>query len=319
MKIAINVAVYNESDHINKLLESLLVQTKMPDEIIIVDDGSKDDTAKIIKKFAAENPTIRYLYQKNAGPSAARNNAWKNSAADICIFTDGDCVPQKNWIETMLPYFEDEKVGAVAGTYKTENDDNLLALFVGYEIAWKYEKLRGPVNVHGTYNLAVRKKILEEIGGFNEKFRTAEDADLTYRISEKYTIYFTPESVVGHYHPEKFWAYMKNQEKRGEDRVLLYKHHPNRITNDTYTGKIIKYQVLAGGMLIPSLIFIYPFFKFGFLIPLSIALFILYCSSFSFPYIAKKNISCTLYGIPVQFFRSIAWFFGLIWGIIKNH
>ncbi len=317
LRLSINVAIYNEEENIATLLESLAGQTHLPDEIIFVDDGSTDATAKIIGEYANKNPRIKYIYQKNSGPAAARNNAWQHANADICLFTDGDCVPQKNWVEKMLRCFTDDTIGAVAGTYKTENNSSLLARFIGYEIAYKYRNVRGSVDFHGTYNLAIRRKVLTEIGGFNEKFITAEDADLTYRISDKYTIFFTPESIVGHYHPKKFWGYMGNQIKRGEDRVLLYKTHPARISHDTYTGKIIKYQVLAGGLITPSLFLFYPFFHGSFIIPIVLGAFILFASSYSFAFIARNDIRCAMYGVVVQFFRTIAWFIGLVRGVLR--
>jgi glycosyltransferase involved in cell wall biosynthesis len=318
-KVAIVVAVFNEEKHIVELLDSLLNQTHMPDSIVLVDDGSTDKTGEIIKSYSEKNSLIKYIYQKNSGPATARNKAWKSTNADICIFTDGDCEPSADWIEKLLKPFADEKVGATAGAYRTINNESILARFVGHEIAWRYKNVKGEINAHGTYNLAVKKSVLEDVGGLNEEYPRAsgEDWDMTYKISKKYKIIFVPEAIVGHHHPETFCWYMKNQARRGYDRIKVYKDHPDMARGDNYTPWYIKYQILAVGAIIPSLILFYPFFKYSYIIPLILILFLFSTSFFSFMYIAKKDIKSALYGIPIQFARNFAWFWGLAKGIIK--
>lgn len=319
MKIAITVGVYNEEKHIADLLDALLRQTQLPDEIIIVDDGSKDKTAEIIKEYSRHNAILKYIYQENAGPAAARNKAWKNSVSDICIFTDGDCVPEKNWVEELIKPFEDERVGATAGTYKTLNNESLLARFIGYEIDWRYSKVKNEIQAHGTYNLAVRKYVLEEIGGLDESypFPSGEDWDLTYKISKKYKLIFVREAIVGHYHPEKLWWYLKNQTQRASDRIKVYKDHSEMKKGDNYTPPFTQYQILASGLILPSLIFLYPFFRFSFLFPFIIFLILLSTTLVTFPYFIKRDPLVAYSSLFIQSIRGMAWFIGIIKGIIK--
>jgi glycosyltransferase involved in cell wall biosynthesis len=321
MKIAIVTGVYNEEKHIAELIEAVLNQTIKPDEFIIVDDGSRDKTAEIIKKYSDKNPAIKYFYQKNSGPASARNRAWKNSSSDICIFTDGDCLPNKDWIEKLIKPFDDAGTGATAGTYRTINTQSILARFIGLEIGWKHSNYGKTINVHGTYNLAVRKNILEEIGGLDESYPvpSGEDWDMTYKISQKYKIAFVPEAIVGHYHPEKFWPYMKNQVRRGLDRIKVYKDHPNLIKGDSYTPGIVKYQVLASGFFPISLLFFFPLFKFSYTLPLATILFLIIASMQPFAYFFKKDKTVAFYGIFIQIARNFAWAWGMIKGIIKIH
>jgi glycosyltransferase involved in cell wall biosynthesis len=319
MKIAVVVGVYNEEKHIADLLEALLNQNRLPDEIVIVDDGSKDKTAEIIKDCASKNPIVKYIYQKNSGPAAARNNAWKNSTADICIFTDGDCVPEKNWIQELIKPLDDEKVGGVAGAYKTINKESILARFIGLEIEWRYSKVKNEIQAHGTYNLAVRKKVLEEIGGLDESYPvpSGEDWDMTYKISKRYELIFVRSAVVGHYHPEKFWWYMKNQVRRAFDRIKVYKDHPEMKKGDNYTPPYTKYQILSSGLFVPSLILFFPLFKFSFVLPIAVFLVMMTTTLIPFPYFLKKDIAVAFYSIPIQIARGIAWFVGILKGIIN--
>lgn len=320
MKVAVTVGVYNEEHHIMELLDALLGQTRLPEEIIFVDDGSRDKTCEIIKSYSIKNPTIRYIYQENAGPAAARNKAWKNSTSDICIFTDGDCVPSPDWIERLLVPFSNPAVGATAGTYRTMNDKFLLARFIGLEIAWRHSSYKETIDVHGTYNLAVRKTVLEEVGGLDESYPKAsgEDWDMTYKISRKYKIIFVSEAIVGHYHPDDLWWYTKNQVRRGFDRVKVYNDHPGLKKGDVYTPWYIKYQVLAAGVFLLSLIFILPFFRFSYLLPAMILLFLVATTLPSTAYFIKRDRKVALYSIPIQIARNFAWAWGLAKGILKQ-
>jgi len=319
MRVAVICPLYNEEKNISQLIDSLLKQTRRPDEIILVDDGSQDKTAEIIQAYSKQHPFIQYLHQPNKGPAAARNRAWKSTDAEICVFTDGDCVPEPSWIETLLKAFTGPDVGAVAGTYKTLNPESILARFIGLEIAWRYRHVKGTVDVHGSYNLAVRRKVLEDVGGFDESypFPSGEDWDLSYKISRRSKICYLPEAVVGHFHPEDFLWYMDNQKRRAYDRMRVYNQHPDKMGSDTYTGKIVKYQVLAAGALIPSLIFMMPLFPFSHLIPMGLLFFLFAAACIPFPYFLSKDIAVAFYSIPMQLCRNFAWFVGAFAGLLK--
>lgn len=319
MKVAVVSAVYNEEKYIGRLIESLLAQTRMPDEIVFVDDGSKDGTAAVIESYAKKDPRVRLLRNSNQGPAASRNIAWRAAQADIEIFTDGDCVPRKDWIEKLTVCFTSEDIAAVAGTYSTFNTDKILARFVGHEIAWRYRNVSGAVDAHGAYNLAIRKKVLEEMGGFEESYKapSGEDWDLTYRISRRYKILFTPEAVVAHAHPEAFWPYMKNQARRGFDRIKLYKDHPGKRSGDTYTGGLAKYQVLAAG-LFPISLFFWAVRGLR-IIPVILVLFLFLSCWNNFGFIFRRDPAAACYGILVQFARCFAWAFGAARGVLRFH
>ena len=273
----------------------------------------------IVNQYTDRYPNIKYLCQENKGPAAARNYSWKNSQADICVFTDGDCVPKIDWLEKLLNPLQDSSIGAAGGGYFTLNESNCLAKFIGLEIASKYSKVKGDIDCHGSYNLAVRKGILEEIKGFDEKypFPSGEDWDMTYKISSKYRMVYVPDALVGHYHQERFWDYMKNQVRRGFDRVNIYKDHPMKTSSDVYTPWTIKYQILFSGLLIPFIILFKPIFSISWAIPTIVILFLLVSSISNFPYYYQIDKRVAWLSIPVQLCRNYAWLWGLIKGIIN--
>ena len=317
MKLAVVSAVYNEEKHIGQMIESLMAQTRMPDEVVLVDDGSKDGTAQVIEQYAKRYPMIRLIRNSNQGPAASRNIGWRAVQADVAIFTDGDCVPDRDWIEKLMKYFISDDVAAVAGTYRTLNEENVLARFVGDEIAWRYRNVRGEVDAHGAYNLAIRKSVLEEMRGFDESYKapSGEDWDLTFKISRKYKILFAPDAIVAHAHPEAFWPYMKNQVRRGFDRIKLYNDHPQKRSGDIYSGKIAKYQVLAAGLL-PLALFFLPF-RYLRVIPLFLSLFLFGSCWNSFGFIFKRDPAAAFYGVGIQFARCFAWAWGALKGVLR--
>ncbi len=164
-RLSVVVPVFNRAHVVGRTLERVFSQARKPDEVIVIDDGSTDNTAAVVKKFP-----VRYFYQENAGPAAARNAGWRQAKNGIVVFTDSDCLPEKNWLKNIEGYFVDPQVGAVGGAYKTANRQKLLPRLIGYDIGHRYSSLGKYIDAHGSYNLAVRRKILEQIGGFNKAY-----------------------------------------------------------------------------------------------------------------------------------------------------
>jgi radical SAM superfamily enzyme YgiQ (UPF0313 family)/glycosyltransferase involved in cell wall biosynthesis len=320
-KVAVVVAVHNEEKYLADLLDGLLSQTHPADEIIVVDDGSSDSTPKLLCRYAQAHPQIKYVSQVKSGPAASRNKAWRISTADICVFTDGDCVPRADWLEKLLGPFEDNTVGAAGGTYDTINVESRLARFIGLEIAWRYRNVPpyDAVDVHGSYNLAVRKKVLEEVGGFNEEYKkpSGEDWDMTFKISRRHRIVFVPEAVVGHHHPDRVVSYLHNQTQRALDRVRLYRDHPDKRGSDSYTGKLAKYQVLSAPALLAALAG-WAILGVTVWILLAALLGTLALSIDLLLYVGKRDFGALVVGVPTVFCRNFAWFFGLVRGILMR-
>lgn len=268
MKVSVIVPVFNAMRYIDKCIDALLSQTYQHDnyEIIVVDDGSIDGTKEIVKRFP-----VRYIWQPNRGPAAARNHGAKEAAGEIIIFTDADCIPVANWIEEMVKPFNSSDVIAVKGAYKT-SQTSLVARFsqIEFEERFKMLKRAKSIDMVDTYSAAFRKDIFWKAGGFDESFPVAnnEDTELSYKLSRLgYKMVFNPDAIVYHInHPDSIRKYSILKFWRGYWRMVVYKRYPTKVIKDTYTPQTLKLQILFSFLILvflpftlflPNLIF-YP-------------------------------------------------------------
>jgi len=114
-KLSVVIVTYNRSDMLRDALRSLVVQTRLPDEVIVVDNNSSDDTKQVVDTFNRELK-INYLLERTQGTSIARNTGIKAASGDIVVFLDDDCVAEKEWLHYLeLPFLRDPSIGIVGG------------------------------------------------------------------------------------------------------------------------------------------------------------------------------------------------------------
>lgn len=135
-KISFIIPAYNCEQYISKCIESILQQKIQRDyEIIIVNDGSTDNTEPIIKKYANENDRIKYIYQENKGATYARNRGIEMANGKWAIFLDADDELETGIINSIdLEKMEEEKVDLIIGNYKKiDKDGNTISLVQDYK------------------------------------------------------------------------------------------------------------------------------------------------------------------------------------------
>lgn len=288
---SIIVPVYNSEKTVRKVLDSLLKQTYNEDEvqIIVVDDGSTDQTVKYASEF-----NIEVVRQEHNGPAHARNLGAEKAKGDIILFTDADCVPQTNWLKAMLKPFEDEKVVGVMGKYITFQD-NITARFAQAEFEERYNRYAKILNIDiiATYSAAFRREVFISERGFNESFPKAdnEDVEFSYRLSLKgYQLRFSPNAIVAHHHPDKIWKYFRQKFNRATWRMVVYSYHPQKAVKDTYTPQSLKLQIILSmffflGVVISFFSFLGFYLSFG-----AIIIFILTSLTFVFNHIKSDRL-----------------------------
>jgi GT2 family glycosyltransferase len=199
MKVAVVVPVLNGRDEVQACVTACFAQTRRPDEMFVIDNGSSDDTADVARAAGA---TV--LREPAPGSFNARNRGWRSATADVIAFTDVDCVPRPNWLADLTEPFRDPSVAATGG-------DIIQADLRSAAQRWMVTRsfLDQGFNQNAmflpyfaTANAAYRRSALEAIGGFDEAYVVAGgDTDLTWRVQELVggRVVYRPEAAVDHF------------------------------------------------------------------------------------------------------------------------
>lgn len=204
VKVTVCITVLNEENTIDSLLRSLAKQSKTPDEIIIVDAGSRDSTVAKIKSYLSSKIQIKVYVKPGLNRSEGRNFAITKSKYSIIAITDAGCVPDKEWVEKITVPFSNSKVNVVAGFYKMLYKNSLEQVFSIYlgTLPTEFSNDFLP----SARSLAFRKKMWNDIGGFPENIRGAgEDTLFNFRLLNKgYEIVRKKSALVDWQMPKSF-------------------------------------------------------------------------------------------------------------------
>ncbi len=254
--VSIIIPTFNGASRIGKCLDTLLPQVAGRDaEILVVNDGSTDNTADVVKRYSA----IRLITQANAGPAAARNRGALEARGTIILFTDDDCVPMPDWLDAMIEPFEDPEVVGLRGVYRT-HQERLAARFVQIEYEDRYRLMAGlpSIDFVDTYSAAFRRDRFLEMTGYDTSFPVAcaEDIELSYRMSARgWKMKFAPAAIVYHTHPDTLWRYLKKKYKFAFWRVLAVRKNPSKAVKDSHTPQVMKLQLLFAPALLLAVAF----------------------------------------------------------------
>lgn len=187
LSVDVVIPTFRRPENLQRCLNALNNQTVAPASIEVVDDSEQD-----------------------RGPAFSRNIGWKRGNASIIAFTDDDCVPSTNWIEAILKEFGNGDVDIIEGSVTTEDSGILLSMDPHPGDRWNRFK---------TANMAYKRKVLEVVGGFDERyFIHREDTDIAWRaIRSGFSISWAPGCIV--HHPDR--PGMQRIMPRSE--ILLYR------------------------------------------------------------------------------------------------
>jgi mycofactocin glycosyltransferase len=172
---------YNVSEYLARTIEGLLRQTHPFDEILVIDDGSRDNSAEIASRYS-QVTLIRHPV--NMGLAAARNTALRAARNELVASVDADVVADPNWIATLLPHMADPKVAGAGGFLAEGVQKTLADRWRRARMAqeWGPRYILNPRFLYGSNNI-FRKSAIQEVGGYNEALRfCGEDPDLARRI-----------------------------------------------------------------------------------------------------------------------------------------
>lgn len=216
MFISIVTTVRNEARNIAHLLDSLVIQ-EPPIEIIVVDAGSEDGTPDIVRQYEKKYDFI-HLYFRGGTRGAGRNFGISRARGEAVAFIDGDAIANPFWIHELREGLRMADV--VAGR----------SIQIGYRPFEELERVelivRGVDVTYPSSNLAYKKNVLKEIGGFDEWFVTAEDIDLNLRaVLAGHRIAFRPNGIIYHRTRDSYFDFVRQAFWNGAGRKQLTSKH----------------------------------------------------------------------------------------------
>jgi len=201
-KISIIIPTYNRAKFIKETIGSVLTQTVEDLEIIVVDDGSIDETQKIIEKLIIKDNRIKYFYQNNCGkPSIPRNLGFKNSTGEYIAFLDSDDVWFPKKLEKQIELFEKDKSGKLGfvdcGYVIIDENGSEIKQNYSFHV-YRGEVFREFLKDHTIVtpgSILIKRNVLNKVGIFDERFKCMDDWDMWLRISKYYNFDFTDEKL----------------------------------------------------------------------------------------------------------------------------
>ena len=184
MKISCIIPTHNRYEYLKRAINSIYLGDKLPDEIIIIDDGSTDNTKNITKDYQ----DIIYHYIENSGVSKARNEGIKKAKHNWICFLDSDDIWEKEKLKNQINFHKNNKE-----TLISQSNEKWIRNNNQVKLPKKYKKHQGDIFKEAIKecivtmsSLMINKQVFEDIGYFDETLKVCEDYDLTLRIARKY-------------------------------------------------------------------------------------------------------------------------------------
>ncbi len=229
--VAVVIPVLDDAAGLDRLLGSGALDGVA--DIVVVDDGSTDPE---VGEVAGRHRVRLLVNNRVGGPAAARERGWRAANQPVIAFVDADCVPDRDWLEPLLAYLDDDDVIAVAPRVSGVNGPatSLLA---------RFEHDHGPIDRGGgparvgigavtfvpSAALLVRRESLVESGGFDPELRVGEDVDLVWRLLELGTVRYEPAVTVTHRSRPSVASWLGQRYRYGISAADLDRRHPGRL------------------------------------------------------------------------------------------
>ncbi len=263
-------------------------------------------------------PNVKVIVTGPVSPGIKRNTGVKNSQGELCAFIDNDAYPKTNWLTNALKHFEDPMVGGVGGPGLTPQNDNFSQKASGFVMSsfmmgnlsnrYKINQSFESTDIHSC-NFIARKKIIEEAGGWNEKYWPGEDTLMCLEINKiNMKLIESSDVVVYHHRRALFKPHLKQVSRFGEHRGFFIKKFPqNSLKFTHFMPSLIILSFLVGALLA----FIFPVFiyitltGFGIYLALSLVSAILQVRDFKMIILVWMGIIATHIFYGLTFFSGI--------------
>ncbi|MEL6268625.1 MAG: glycosyltransferase, partial [Chloroflexota bacterium] len=248
--LSVIATVYNEGDAIHRLMQSLCKQTRPPDEIVIVDGGSTDNTVAIMNRYANQLP-LKVIVVPGANISEGRNRAVQAAHGDIIAITDAGVTLPDDWLEHITAPFDGDNPPDVVSGFFRADPHTVFEAAMGATVLPLETEIDPDTFLPSSRSVAVRREAFVAVGGYPEWLDYCEDLIFDLRLKETATFTFAPEACVAFRPRGSLSAFFKQYYlyARGDGKADLWrKRHAIRYV--TY--------LVAAPALILSALFISP-------------------------------------------------------------
>ena len=224
--VSVILCTYNRGEMLRECLDSILSQEypKKEYELIVVNDGSTDNTEDILKKYEEKALCkFKWTSQKNSGLRVSRNKGIKSAKGEIICFTDDDCIADKTWIKNIVNGYESEAIGGVGGKIISHNAKNVIDKYADEKKFLTQEKFFDPI-LGG--NISHRKDVIEKTGFLDESFMSCADVDYGIRVRlNGFKISYAPKAIIYHKHHTTLEGLIKQQRTYGRGYARMHKKY----------------------------------------------------------------------------------------------
>jgi glycosyltransferase involved in cell wall biosynthesis len=304
MKVSLIATVKNEAENIDKFFESILNQEVPPDEIIVTEAGSFDETYNKLISWTKKIPSLIIIQIGNKNRSIGRNIAIRKASNKIIAMSDFGCILSPQWLREITKSFEDPGIEIVSGFYIYERID-ILSEAISFFTHPSIKEIDALNFIPSARSMAIRKYCLEGVGGFPEQFSNNEDTIFGYRLRNKgYKFCFNPAAQVIWNPENNIFQFIK--------KLFNYSKGDGESTigSDIYQKKIFLYFTF---IILTSLFVLNNYFVVLFI------LFTLYfiVKTFRFAYNKIQQVYPALLAVLLKPLMDITSILGYIYGRLK--
>lgn len=226
MKVSLILTVLNEGDHIRRLLDSVVKQRRRPDEVVVCDGGSRDNTVAVIQEYADRLP-LKILSAPGANISQGRNAAIRAATGDVIAVTDAGVWLEEGWLEELagqLSAISDQSSVLVAGFYHSD-PRNAFEAALGATTMPEASEINPAKFLPSSRSVAFRKSAWEAVGGYPEWLDYSEDVVFDLKMREKFGAFAFAPKAVAHFRPRgslKAFAKQYFNYAKGDGKANLF-------------------------------------------------------------------------------------------------
>ncbi|MEU8206139.1 glycosyltransferase family 2 protein [Streptosporangium sp. NPDC049046] len=219
--VSVVVPNYNYAASLELCLRAMREQTYRPIELIMVDDGSTDDSVAV-----AERLGVRVVHTgRNMGVAGARNLGAAHTRGEILVFVDSDVAAYPDAVEVAVGMLaENPRLGAVCSIHDPEPliRDSLVEEYRALQYYYWTASSEGPISFLFPALVAMRRSVFDEVGPFNTRLRETEEVDYGHRLTQRYDMVLTTAMRSRHDHDDRLFTLLRKLFRRGRARVPLY-------------------------------------------------------------------------------------------------